>query len=272
MVILMKKIARYFLFTVLIIIISANIIIFFTNNATAEAQDVKVPILVYHHIMDNYDRGNALINITPDEFLLHLWALKNNGFTTITFNDYYDYASGIRALPEKPIIISFDDGYLSNYEYGYKMLKDLEMKATIFVITSTMGATENVTYPHFSWEQAREMEKSGVVDIQSHSHSHREMQYLDALSLQRELRLSKYLIEKNLNKEVSVFAYPFGSFGGLTQNLAGFAGYKLQCKVGDLGYNTKTSPLNELKRITVSGTTTDRGLITQINANLELPN
>ena len=268
----MKKIARNFLFAFLTIIITANVIILNTKNATAEAQDVKVPILVYHHIMYNYNPENALINISPDELLLHLWALKNDGFTTITFDDYYDYVQGVRALPEKPIIISFDDGYLSNYEYGYKMLKSLGMKATIFVITSTVGATENVTYPHFTWEQAKEMEKSGVIDIQSHSHSHREMGNLDAVSIQRELRLSKYLIEQNLNKEVSVFAYPFGSFGALTQSLATFAGYKIQCKVGDLGYNTKTSPQNELKRITVSGTTTDHGLIDQINTNLELPN
>jgi len=266
----MKKFARYFLFTVLTIIITANVILLNAKNATAEAQDVKIPILLYHHIMYNYNPQDALINISPDELTRHLVALKNNGYTSITFDDYYDYTQGIRALPDKPIIISFDDGYLSNYEYGYKILKDLGMKATIFVITSTVGATENVSYPHFTWEQAKEMEKSGVIDIESHSYSHKEMGNMDAASIQRELRLSKYLIEENLNKEVTVFAYPYGSFSELTQKLATFAGYKLQCKVGDLGYNTKNSPLNELKRITISGTTTDQGLIDQINSNLEL--
>ena len=68
-------------------------------------------------------------------------------------------------LPDKPILITFDDGYASNYMYAYPILKKLGMQATIFVITDRRGKTLSVN-PHFSWNQAREMQDSGVIDIQ----------------------------------------------------------------------------------------------------------
>ena len=78
-------------------------------------------------------------------------------------------------MPENPIAITFDDGYLSNYEIAYPILKELNIPATIFIVTSTVGLDESsgkVSTPHFTWDQAREMQESGIIDIHSHSHSH----------------------------------------------------------------------------------------------------
>jgi len=243
------------------------------NKISAQRIDSnkKVPILVYHNIMDHYDSQQSLVHISPAEFEEHMSAINDAGFKTITFQDYYHYVVNNRQLPEKPIIITFDDGYYSNYEYAYPILKKLDMKATIFVITGRMGMgkTDNVVYPHFGWEEAKEMQNSGIIDIQSHSNMHPVMTELDDEMLQLELRRSRYLIQKELNKPCDVFAYPYGMFNSHTQSMAQRAGYKIQVAVGDDGVNTKGSGLFQLKRLTAKGGTTGHELLEMINLYIE---
>lgn len=246
----------------------AALLIALLININAYADDtVKVPILLYHNIIKEIGNENPLVNITPDNFRSHISALKKAGFEGITFEDYYDYVNEEKPLPDNPVIITFDDGYMSNYQYGYPVLKELGMKATIFVVTGTTGAVMETSYPHFTWSEAREMEQSGVISIQSHSHLHRDIATLEPNDIVREIRLSKYLIETNLNKECFVLAYPYGSFNDFARQTAAAAGYKIQCRVGDSGYNTKDTEI--LKRITVRGHWSSNELIEIINQNLQ---
>ena len=81
-----------------------------------------------------------------------------------------------RLCRKKPVVITFDDGYLSNYQYAYPILKETGMVATIFVIGATVGNTEhykNTNYPitpHFTFQQGAEMVASGIISIQSHTY------------------------------------------------------------------------------------------------------
>jgi len=236
-------------------------------NSIEKRPEEKVPILVYHNIMDHYDPQSSLVHISPVEFENHMISIRDAGFNTITFTDYYNYVVHGKPLPEKHIIITFDDGYYSNYEYAYPILKRLNMKATIFVITGRMGDKE-VTFPHFGWEEAREMQSSGVIDIQSHSNLHPVMTNLEEGRLQLELRRSKYLIEKELGKPCEVFAYPYGMLNAYTQTAAQKAGYKIQVKVGDKGVNTANDGLMQLKRLTARGGTSGQELLDMIYQNL----
>ena len=82
-------------------------------------------------------------------------------------------------------------------------MKKYNVPAGIFIVTSTVGHTPDmgtVSYPHFSWGQAKEMQDSGLIEINSHTHSHKNIADLTTAELQKEIRLSKYLIEKNLQK------------------------------------------------------------------------
>lgn len=230
--------------------------------------DYEVPILLYHNIMDNYDDNMRTVHVSPAEFEEHMLCLFEAGYNTIGFKEYYNYIKYNEPLPKKPIIITFDDGYKSNYDYAYPVLKELGMKATIFIGTAYVNMIEETSYPHFTWEEALDMQNSGVIDIQSHSHLHRDMTKIQPLQAYVEFALSKYLIEKNLGKPCDVFAYPYGLYNISVQNLAMKLGYKVQVGVGDLGVNRREDGLEKLKRLTVFGCMTGEELLQMIENNL----
>ena len=223
-------------------------------TAQGQAEEpVKVPIIVYHNIAYDITDEDVLVTVTPQTFREHMQAIKNAGYTPITFGEYYSFVQNGTPLPKNPIMINFDDGYLSNYTYAYPLLREMGMKATFFIVTDTVGADFDWMYPHFTWEQAREMDKSGVIDIQSHSHTHVNLTEISGLEAVTEIRLSKYLIETNLNKECAFFAYPYGASSEITVYLAETAGYKMQMLFGNNGYNVKETPLHRIERLIVRG-------------------
>jgi hypothetical protein len=121
-----------------------------------------VPIIMYHHIETDENKITSR-TVSPEKLKKDLKQIKDLKYTTITFKDLSDYVATYKDLPDKPIIITFDDGYLSNYEYAYPILKELNMKATIFIV-GIMAGKDNFNgkeaLPHFSYEQAKEMYES----------------------------------------------------------------------------------------------------------------
>ena len=227
---------------------------------------MKVPILLYHHITDEaFSGGNEISLISPYDFRMHMTAIKVN-FTPISLRQYYQYVTctdGSVTLPDNPIIVTFDDGYLSNYEIAYPILKELEIPATIFVVTDTVGAMAGdgkVNYSHFTWEQAKEMERSGLIEIQSHTASHVELASLPQEQLVLQLRKSKYMIEKNLGHPCDMIAFPYGSYTESVVNASKAAGYLLQARVDDktseedFEVNLPSEGVDGLTRMTISGT------------------
>ena len=234
------------------------------RSGTYDESDILIPILLYHHIAERNEDFNEYI-ISSNAFRKHMDTLKSAGYNCVTFDDYYSYINGIGKLPEKPIIITFDDGYYSNYQYAYPTLKELGMNATIFIVTDTVGERDRVTYPHFTWEQAREMEESGIISIQSHSHSHFSLPGMNEETMVKEFSLSKYLIEANLNKECRYFAYPNGAFNAKSQSLAEKEGYKMQSTTIP-GYNTKSTPPQTLRRFMVRSDLSSNELLAMLSA------
>ena len=133
----------------------------------------NVPILMYHHFSE--EPGGQTV-VAPEEFAAHLEALSGAGYTPVFFEDLIGYVYRGDPLPDKPVCITFDDGYLSNYETALPILERYGMKATIFAIGSSVGHkefykdTQFPLTPHFDYDEAREMLSSGVIDIQSHTY------------------------------------------------------------------------------------------------------
>lgn len=236
----------------------------YIKAGTPEAETVKVPILLYHHISTDFDKSNAISIISPKDFRLHMTAIKAQ-FSPISLREYTEFVNckdGSKSIPKDPIIVTFDDGYLSNYEIAYPILKDLEIPTTIFIVTDTVGAiggAGKVNYSHFTWEQAKEMQNSGIVDIQSHTNNHVKLGELANDKVNFELRKSKYLIEKKLGNTCDMIAYPYGSYSDSAIEASKKTGYTTQCLVGDdattIDYevNMPRDGINNLTRITVSG-------------------
>lgn len=254
----------------------------------------KVPILMYH-CLDSDKRNENSTTVTPDQFREDMQVLKENGYNTISFSDIYNYVQYGKELPNKPILVSFDDGYESVYKYAYPILKEMGMKATTSIIGISVGKsmyknTPKKMTPHFSYAAAREMYLSGVMDIQSHSYNMHEMNGFDVnprdgvlqkkgeseskyISLfKNDYQKSKYEIEKNIGNQEFVYFYPFGKYSVLSEVLLREMGNKITVTT-QLGINTiiKGMPqsLYDLKRINVGPDLTGKYLLEKINTYLK---
>ena len=235
-----------------------------------ESEPVKVPIVMYHHLLEVEDDSN---NITVEKFESDIKAYKDAGFTTIQYTDLLNYVYDGIALPEKPLIISFDDGYLSNYKYAYPILKENGMKAVISMIGWSVGLDRDVfnnreIIPHFSWEQAKEMSESGVIELQTHSFALHDVQtdegarlgvlqkdgeatleYIDLFNYDL-LNFQNLMIE-NTGYRPFIYTYPYGYYNAHTEGMIKEFGYLGSVTV-DEGINLITKDpesLYLLKRI-----------------------
>lgn len=199
---------------------------------------VSVPILSFHHLSEAQDAY-----LTPDAFEGYLRVLTENGYTAVLYQDLVDFADQKKPLPEKPVMITFDDGYTSNYTYAFPLLKKWNMKAEIAVVGFTVGydyfpETDLNIIPHFTWAQASEMVESGIISIHSHSYNlhqydfspdemtrmgvqrmegEAEESYIDLLTM--DTTIGNRAILNNLGYENKVYTYPYGQYNELSEEL-----------------------------------------------------
>lgn len=145
----------------------------------AEENIVKLPIIMYHNISDKSSKLGKY-TILDKQFENDIKFIKDNGYTTITMSQLIDYVYNGTALPEKSIIITFDDGYESFYAYAYPILKKYEMCAVMSIVGKytdmfTEEEDHNLDYSHLNWNQVKELNESGYVEIQNHTYNMHEI-------------------------------------------------------------------------------------------------
>lgn len=188
------------------------------NELSLTQDDIGIPILYYHSVSPSAD--NEVI-ITPELLKSELQYLKDEGYTTLTLNEVNDYLLNNSPIPSKSIAITFDDGYMDNYYNAFPILKELEMKATIFCITSKLDGSY-----YLSHSAIKEMSDYGI-DIQSHTITHPKLDSLTYDEQLIELKESKKTLESITGKPVTSIAYPFGNFNEDTIKAAKASGYSL---------------------------------------------
>lgn len=232
--------------------------------------DIMVPILNYHHLDPDGTRTDGA-TITPLQFEEDMLTIKAMGYETINFTQLIDYYSGNSKLPANPIIITFDDGYSSNYLYAFPILKQLNMKATISVIGWSIGKSAgNAERPlgnsHFSMDEAVTMVQSGLIDIQYHTYDmHNDGSSVEnprkgtmmlsgetpADYMQRfeedTLKLQQILQEK-IKNDTLVFAYPYGAYNAYSEQILKKSGFKVTM-TSEYGINHTEDGLYLMKRI-----------------------
>lgn len=220
-----------------------------------------IPILMYHTIADVVAPENQNSCVQTDVFDSQMKALIDNNYTPITFYDLENYLEGNAGLPEKPILITMDDGYLNNYTIAYPIYKKYNISATLFV--SPYYMQQENTERHFGFNAAREMEASGLIDIESHGYDHTPFTKLSIRDVKYHISLSKGILEQNLGtRDVFTFAYPQFRNTYFTRKTLADQGVTFQItKLANSGTGLQKS---RLKRINVPNTMAPQELILAI--------
>lgn len=205
-----------------------------------------VPVICFHSI-NNDPSGKSSIIISKDKFRQQLQTIKDNGYTTLTMSQLNDYLYKDKPIPEKSVVITFDDGYRDNYTNAFPILKEFNMNATIFVISSYINRELYLTT-----DEIKEMSDYGV-DIESHTVSHVNLSTLSYEDQIKELKESKETIEKITNKPVIAIAYPEGKYNKDTEKTVVDAGYTMGFTT-ERGYADRADSSSKLNRVCVDYT------------------
>ena len=171
----------------------------------------RLPVLCYHSVND---RPNDECDPMPSSvFEAHIDYLSRQ-YTIIPLLELAERLRNDEPLPEKAVGISFDDGYIDNHEVAFPILSAYGAHATIFVVSGFINGEvdliDDANWQALKWEQLRQMQASGLVEIGAHTHSHRILSRLDTDGAVEEVRRSKLEIEAKLGQQVKLFAYPNG--------------------------------------------------------------
>ena len=214
------------------------------TTGEAAQRPIDLPVLMYHGVNSRESRAGDYV-ITPEALRQDLVWLKKNGYHTVVIQDLLDYVDHGTPLPEKPVMITFDDGYYNNYLNVFPLLEELEMKAVISII---VGETDKYTesgevsenYTHMTWEEINEMMESGLVEFQNHSYN------LHALTdgrtgsarcegegddaycalLSSDLTAMQEKLREELGEPASCFVYPFGAVGSGEEEIVQGLGFR----------------------------------------------
>ena len=202
------------------------------------------PILEYHMVTENPRPDAKPYVVPPEDFAEQLDYLAEEGYTTITPQDYARARKGKQQLPEKPIILSFDDGYEDNWRVVLPMLEERGMKAVFYMVTNSIGKPGYLT-----WDNLFDMERRGM-EIGSHTANHLPLTTLSPEKQREELRLSKLMLEWKGMKTIYSFSYPNGSYNAGVVAMLAEEEY-LTAVTGEAGLNTLETNPYLLRRVNI---------------------
>ncbi len=212
-------------------------------DAGREGPVRPVPVLMYHHVNPHKD---DMVTVTPEVFERQMHYLHKSGYGTLTVDELISYIAGEKALKQKAVVVTFDDGWLDNYIYAFPILKRYNIKACIFIVTDWVGNSGQDLPPAvpthrdskslikngraadviLSWDHIREMRDSGLVEFYAHTKTHPRCTDLPENELLYEMREPKQAIENHLAGPCPYLCWPYGRHNDATVKAARAAGYK----------------------------------------------
>jgi len=240
-----------------------------TGGGGEQTSSVELPVIMYHSLL-NSRAGQNKFTISPGELEADLKYLSDNGWHTVVMDDLIRFVENGKPLPDKPILLTFDDGYYNNVYYAEPMLHKYGMRGVLAVVgafseMSTSEGVQDPNYSYVSWNTLSEVAERGVFDIQSHTYGMHERNgrqgclprpgespesYRKAFMADNSLLLEK-LSECNVRPPTAL-VYPFGAMSVESEKMVKEAGYKasLSCTYG-VNILTPGDPecLYQLKRV-----------------------
>jgi peptidoglycan/xylan/chitin deacetylase (PgdA/CDA1 family) len=215
-----------------------------------------IPVLMYHRIgVPPPGARHGKLWVRPADFRRQVETLLLRGYRPLLFSEL----SESRPEPEKPALITFDDGYADNYEAAFPTLRELGAKANVFLVHDGIGRHDGWHDPEgepwvrmLTLERILEMQGSGLVEFGSHTMTHAHLPSLDIERSRWEIFESKARLEDKLGREVSAFAYPYGAgaFVPELRRLVLEAGYRRDFGIRQglmpLGWAPESGPIPRL--------------------------
>lgn len=230
-----------------------------TTVVNTKHNDKGVPVLMYHSVSNDKATDKFVqIRVKTDSFSEQMKYLKDNNFTTLSMDELKDFLVNDKPIPEKSVVLTFDDGYEDNYTNVYPILKKYSFKATIFVETSNIDNDKNF----LTSAQLVELQKDGI-DIESETSQNVSLATLSSANQLKSLQSSKQFLEKLLNKSVDYVSYPSGSYDKNTLDDASKAQYILALS-RDGRWTYKTDGYYKLSRVYIGPNHTIQNFIERL--------
>ncbi len=208
--------------------------LFLYKKIMDEKGTVPLPVLMYH----NFDTESQDYTTSTETFRSHLEMFRREGYTTITFEELFRYENGEINLPEKPILLISDDGYMGVLEYALPLLEEYDMKMSVAVIGDLIGTRENGGLSYFTLEEEREADGNNRIELISHSNGlHKiteELKGAKNLTLPWEEYKERITADCGIMKNYAadsspmmakVFVYPYGAYSKESETVLRENGY-----------------------------------------------
>ncbi|OOM74785.1 poly-beta-1,6-N-acetyl-D-glucosamine N-deacetylase precursor [Clostridium puniceum] len=225
----------------------------FVLNANA-ATAIKVPVLMYHRIETNPNRSD-IWQISLIEFKQEMEYLKNNGYTTLTNDQFYNIITKKAPMPVKPVLLTFDGATIDFYNNVYPILKQYEFNATEYVVTDQIGTSwgSSSDIIRIMNENQLKTVANNKIELENHSTTHGHIANLSTGELTKRISGATAKLENLTNKPVKYFAYPFGESSNNFIKVLKSLNVKMAFKVGG-GMATDSSDLMNMPRIAIVNT------------------
>jgi len=189
----------------------------------------NIPILMYHSISQPVRLRLRALCVPPVSFAAQVDYLYRNEYTLLNVTQLVHALTGKAALPERPVVLTFDDGYADFYHHALPVLSRYNLPATLYIATGLVGRTNPWdSASMLTWKQIAEISSSGI-ECGAHTHNHPKLDTLPAAMARNEIKHSKDLLEQHLGQEVSSFCYPYGYYTADVRRLVKEAGFTSAC-------------------------------------------
>ena len=212
----------------------------FVAAAEERAEERELPILMYHSVSETQ---KGIYFVSPEKLRADLRSLTKRGYRSVTLAEVKSYLRGTGDLPEKPVLITFDDGHYDNLYYARDILAEEGYTAVLHVIGcfteySSTHEKDHVEYSHLTWEEIGALARSGVFEIGSHTY--KMQSYKPRFGIKRKKAESSADYEKALREDLTQlehalieksgvfpvsFAYPFGAYDAESERIVRALGY-----------------------------------------------
>jgi peptidoglycan/xylan/chitin deacetylase (PgdA/CDA1 family) len=203
------------------------------SRGEEHGQGATVAPVIQYHMIDLPAAGARVRGgfTPPKRFAKQMKYLKLHGYFFFTASELVEHYLKRRQFPSRALTITFDDGCLDNYTNAFPVLRDLGIRATMFIVPSCIGETSSKALtegepprPHVSREQILEMSRFGI-EFGSHSMNHRLFHQIPTSDVQYEVESSKAFLENLLQKPCKTFAYPAGHYTAEAERVIESAGH-----------------------------------------------